>query len=285
MVSSLSWSVDNHHHTNDIHHLFLEKGTCDGGIFTYEKTTGHFLRTAREEPLPLNNRAPGITLECSDACSNLGSDCPSFSVDYGGQRCFKMDRNTQGRGDTLAPRDGTNYFEKICLRGEISGCRDKAWAFERLPGFELVGHDNKRLTNIPSRRDCEEYCLRERGFTCRSAEYNSMSLDCVLSRETRRTRPGSFREARNIDYLENGCIATDLDCSYQRTDNAYPRYLDTIVNQVKDEVACEVQCTYYDKFVCRSFAFYASANQCFISGDDRASAKDEALQVIIQVSV
>ena len=70
----------------------------------------------------------------------------------------------------------------------------------------------------------------------------------------------------------------DLDCPYQRTENAYPRYLDTIVNNVKDEIACEVQCTYFDKFVCRSFAFYSSANQCFISGDDKASAKDEALQ-------
>jgi hypothetical protein len=117
-------------------------------------------------------------------------------------------RNTQGRGDTLAPRDGSNYFEKICLRGEISGCRDKAWAFERMPGWELEGHNTKELKNIPSRRDCEEYCLRERGFPCRSAEYNSASLDCVLSRETRRTRPAAFRETRNVDYLENGCIST-----------------------------------------------------------------------------
>ena len=61
----------------------------------------------------------------------------------------------------------------------------------------------------------------------------------------------------------------DLDCPYQRTDNGYPRYLDTIVDNIKDEVACEVQCTFYENFVCRSFAYYASANQCFISGDDR----------------
>ena len=138
----------------------------------------------------------------------LGADCPSFTVDYGGQRCFKMDRNTQGRGDTLARRDGTNYFEKICLRGQISGCRDKAWAFERMPGFHLEGHDNKIFQNVPSRRDCEEKCLRERSFTCRSAEYNAVSLDCVLSQESRRTRPRDFRESRNIDYLENGCITT-----------------------------------------------------------------------------
>ncbi len=36
------------------HHLFLFfEGTCDGGIFTYEKTTGHFLRTGMQEPLEM----------------------------------------------------------------------------------------------------------------------------------------------------------------------------------------------------------------------------------------
>ena len=78
-------------------HRWLILGTCDGGIFTYEKTTGHFLRTAQQEPLVLETQAPGITLECSNLCSGMGSECPAFTVDYGGQRCFKMDRNTQGQ--------------------------------------------------------------------------------------------------------------------------------------------------------------------------------------------
>ena len=54
-----------------INHIF-SLGTCDGGIFTYEKTTGHFLRTAREDPLVLDNRAPGITVDCANACSSIG---------------------------------------------------------------------------------------------------------------------------------------------------------------------------------------------------------------------
>lgn len=70
-------------------------GTCDGGIFTYEKTTGFFLRTAVQEPLTNERAAPGITYNCSTLCSDSGSDCPAFAVDYGGQRCFKLDRNTQ----------------------------------------------------------------------------------------------------------------------------------------------------------------------------------------------
>ena len=70
----------------------------------------------------------------------------------------------------------------------------------------MKGYDDREFDNVPSRRDCEEMCLRERSFKCRSAEFDTVALTCTLSRETRRTKPKSFREARNIDYLENGCI-------------------------------------------------------------------------------
>ena len=93
-----------------------------------------------------------------------------------------MDRNTQGRGDTLAPRDGTNYFEKICLRGQISGCRDKAWAFERLPGFHLEGHDNKIFQNVPSRRDCEEKCLRYGFLKKRTTKHDKFSWKNLIQK-------------------------------------------------------------------------------------------------------
>ena len=70
-------------------------GTCDGGLFTFEKTTGHFLRTAQQEPLPLEATSPGITMRCKNLCADEGADCPAFTIDYSGQRCFKLDRNTQ----------------------------------------------------------------------------------------------------------------------------------------------------------------------------------------------
>jgi hypothetical protein len=72
-------------------------GTCDGGLFTFEKTTGHFLRTAQQEPLTLEAASPGITIRCTNLCADEGADCPAFTIDYSGQRCFKLDRNTQVR--------------------------------------------------------------------------------------------------------------------------------------------------------------------------------------------
>ena len=107
-------------------------------------------------------------------------------------------------------------------------------------------------------------------FTCKSADYNIVTLSCALSSESRRTQGGSYISGRDTEYLENSCVPSEqLTCPYKRTDNAYPRYLDTIVTRVTDEIACERQCTFFEEFPCRSFAFYTSASQCFISGDDQ----------------
>ena len=80
----------------------------------------------------------------------------------------------------------------------------------------------------------------------------------------------SYEETQRLENFiaMHNFTSGELSCPYQRTDNAYPRYLDTVINDVKNEVDCEVKCTFYENFVCRSFAYYSSARQCFVSGDD-----------------
>lgn len=41
---------------------------------------------------------------------------------------------------------------------------------------------------------------------------------------------------------------------------------------------CEQFCTQYSNFNCRSYAYYSSNGQCFVSGDDRASGGTGAVQ-------
>ena len=49
-------------------------------------------------------------------------------------------------------------------------------------------------------------CLLEDDFECRSAEYDSESKVCILSREDRRTQPEAFRnDVFGVDYIENQC--------------------------------------------------------------------------------
>ncbi|XP_068082053.1 uncharacterized protein [Anabrus simplex] len=250
---------------------------CEDGLFTFEKVTGHFLRSAQQVGLAMAT-PPGITLECGARCLEAGSDCPAFSLDYNAMKCFKLDRNTQGRGSELSPREGQSYFEKICLRGNVHNCEGRAWAFERRPGKELRGYDDLKVNLVQSRRDCMEACLLERRFDCRSAEYDTQTAECRLSSEDRRTRPNDYVDApTTVEYLENQCLLPETRCNFKSVPNSYPRYLDIVLSLVSDESECERRCFAYPDFICRSFSYYPSGSQCFISGDDRASAGNEAL--------
>ncbi|KAK3908976.1 Protein let-653 [Frankliniella fusca] len=250
---------------------------CDDGLFTFEKVTGHFLRSAQQVGLAMAS-SPGVTLECGARCLEAGSDCPAFSLDYAAMKCFKLDRNTQGRGSELSPREGQTYFEKICLRGNVRGCVGRAWAFERRPGKELRGLDDVKLPLVQTRRDCLEACLAERRFDCRSAEYDSQTAECRLSSEDRRTRPSEYVDApAHVEYLENQCLPPEPRCTFESVANSYPRYLDLVLPLVADERDCERRCYSYTDFICRSYSYYPSGSQCFISGDDRSSAGPEAL--------
>ena len=79
-----------------------------------------------------------------------------------------------------------------------------------------------------------KYC----SFSCKSADYNIVTLSCALSRDSRRTQPGSYASSRDTEYLENSCVPSEeLSCEYKRTENAYPRYLDTIVTRHETNIS------------------------------------------------
>ncbi len=64
--------------------------------------------------------------ECAHLCVDQGADCPAFSIDYNGQRCFVLDRNTQvsfvrgrsgrGRSDPGSFKQGTYIYERSELK-------------------------------------------------------------------------------------------------------------------------------------------------------------------------
>lgn len=57
-----------------------------------------------------------------------------------------------------------------------------------------------------NRSDCEDKCLNEFSFVCRSANFDSSLRSCSLSRFTRRTHPELLEDDPNSDYLENTCL-------------------------------------------------------------------------------
>ncbi|GFY53112.1 uncharacterized protein TNIN_171471, partial [Trichonephila inaurata madagascariensis] len=68
-------------------------------------------------------------------------------------------------------------------------------------------------------------------------------------------------------------------CPYEETSDSYPTYTDHIqmVGITSNEV-CEQFCTQFSSFNCRSYAYYSSNGQCFLSGDDRASGGNGAVK-------
>ncbi|KAG7162250.1 putative PAN domain-containing protein 5 [Homarus americanus] len=262
----------------------IRRGQCelDQGTIIYEKMTGLTVRTAREALYQLDDSPGGISEKCAKLCLDDSGECPSFAVDYRNNRCFKLDRNTQGRAIDIVSSPGKSYYEKICVRAALPIlCRDNVWHFERVPGMELRGLDDRLKAVVQSRRDCIEACLLETTFQCRSAEYDSVTLLCRLSRSDRRSSPNEFVKAvsTTMEYLENQCVPESSTCPYAKTEASYPVYLDDTINGVTSELQCQNLCSDYRKFTCRAVSYYATGSQCFISGDDKASGGgSDALQ-------
>lgn len=284
-----SISLLNSQHPSKPGSLYGEKKciteNCAGGVFTYEKITGYTIRTSVVTPIATRTASLGITQDCRSACDNAGLACPAFTVNYASSRCEKLDRGTQGKTMDLIPREGESIFEKVCLRvheATTAACRDKMWTFERVIGHELVPSAySKTYSFVQSRRDCMEYCLHESSFPCRSAYYDEETTECKLSPDDRRTRPHSYvrSPSHRVSYLENQCVTDHSRCSFVEVPNAYPTYTDQVDTHegIDSHSSCERLCSNSAKFLCRSFAYYSSNSQCFLSGDDRFSAGQTAI--------
>lgn len=175
--------------------------------------------------------------------------------------------------------------ENVCLR---------PWSFERVPNKMIRGLDNA-LIYTSTKEACLAACLNEHRFTCRSLEYNYVTLQCHLSDSDRRTTGHyvQFVDAQGIDYFENLCLdgmfsiyfllflilnanvasvifflAKDA-CKTQRTfvpprigvaDDKIAQYagLQYYVDkelQTSSEAICKTTCENEKEFLCRSYLY------------------------------
>ena len=91
-----------------------------------------------------------------------------------------------------------------------------SWTFERVVDMELVGFVQETVRGI-TKTECEDRCLSENGYSCKSASYDHMRQECHLSTEDRFTQPKSFLARQGTDYLENQCESS----TYTFTLNLY----------------------------------------------------------------
>lgn len=108
--------------------------------------------------------------------------------------------------DLLRAKSKMNLSTHAAPRPERE-CPSRRYVFERYPRkkLKLPVSDIKEIT-AANRSECEDKCLSEFSFVCRSANFDSTLHSCTLSRFTRRTHPELLEDDPNSDYLENTCL-------------------------------------------------------------------------------
>ena len=85
------------------------------------------------------------------------------------------------------------------------------WTFERMVDKELRSNVRDTIREV-TKTDCEDLCLSENRFDCRSASYDHLTKECHLSADDRFTHPDAFVTKQGTDYLENQCQASKFKC-------------------------------------------------------------------------
>ncbi|XP_022649939.1 uncharacterized protein LOC111245612 [Varroa destructor] len=244
---------------------------------TFEKIVGYKPSHSRLAPmygLSEDNNS-GTTADCIKRCQQ-SNECMGVMVNYDRNICFAASFVSANRREKLLPAsDRANYFEKMCVRGPVC---ERAFVMERVVGKELSGFDNRVLGGVQYRKHCEELCLHEQAFPCRSGEYDASIQECRLSTEDRRSQPSSFRPAGNVEYFENQCVSHGPNgCDYEQRKDVDIFRADQVRAAFSSE-QCRSLCDDCKEFLCRSFSFFPPAALCALSSDDTLSVGGSALR-------
>ncbi|XP_049876727.1 uncharacterized protein LOC126374255 isoform X3 [Pectinophora gossypiella] len=223
---------------------------------------------------------------CNSIDFQPGARIAAFSPEpeYEESTCYLTREQAMPEGiGTLMIVPNSVHFNEICLTSNRPEreCPSRRYVFER--------HARKRLKLPPSdlkeimvanRTECEDKCLGEFSFVCRSATYDSQLRTCSLSRFTRRTHPELLEDDHNADYLENTCLNAERRCDglavFIKEENKRlggPFEADVFSNMTLDE--CQSMCVRAEKYFCRSIEHDAMTRQCVLSEEDSVSQKDD----------
>ncbi|XP_073994788.1 no mechanoreceptor potential A isoform X2 [Rhodnius prolixus] len=224
------------------------------------------------------------------ACTSFdfqpGSRIASFSgtVEYEESTCYltREQAHPEGIGNLVLVPNSVHYTE-VCLSSSRieRECPSRHYVFERhaRKKLKLAVSDIKEVI-AANRTDCEDRCLNEFNFVCRSATYDATARTCWLSRYTRRSHPQLLEDDPNSDYLENTCLNADRRCDgpiiFVKEENKRlggPFEVDIYTNLTL--VECQAQCLRAEKYFCRSIEYDEQIRRCIIFEEDSLSQKDD----------
>lgn len=96
------------------------------------------------------------------------------------------------------------HFSPQCIKNRLINDCHRTYSFDRTAKHRLLNVDIE--FNTTSRLDCEERCLENINLPCRSISYDTITMKCGLSNETRQSRPDNYKMDPNSEYIENLCL-------------------------------------------------------------------------------
>ncbi|XP_073981347.1 trynity isoform X2 [Rhodnius prolixus] len=182
----------------------------------------------------------------------------------------QLQNETSATNPAAVPQRSVNLYYMVKLQIRSENVCLRPWSFERVPNKMIRGLDNA-LIYTSTKEACLAACLNEHRFTCRSVEYNYVTLQCHLSDSDRRTTGQyvQFIDAQGVDYFENLCLKGNQGCKGNKVfqvprigvaDDKVAQYvaLHYYVDkdlQVTSEISCKLACEIESEFLCRSFLF------------------------------
>ncbi|KAL3286356.1 hypothetical protein HHI36_000863 [Cryptolaemus montrouzieri] len=277
-------------------------GSMNGKIM-YERLPNIQLQ-GFDEDIVRDTMAPFMVLEkCQDLClkdrnsQNIVRACASFDFqpgsriatynggpEYEESTCYLSSNQARPEGmGSLMIVPNSVHFNEICLTSNRPDreCPNRRYIFERHPRKRLkLPMPDMKEVQASNRSDCEDKCLDEFSFVCRSATFSAEQGMCTLSRFTRRTHPELLQDDPDAEYLENTCLSAERRCDglgvFIKEENRRlggPFEVDSYTNITLED--CQGMCVRAEKYFCRSIEYDEMTKQCTISEEDSVSQKDD----------
>ncbi|KAJ8674606.1 hypothetical protein QAD02_005868 [Eretmocerus hayati] len=270
-------------------------------------------------PFRVLERCQELCLRDRTSTNNLVHTCSSFdfqpgsrldtysaAADYEESTCYLSAETAQPEGiGNLMMVPNSVHFTEVCLtliswNGVITlgvypfqecdllaasrierECPNRRYVFERHSRKKLkLPQTDVKEVSATNRTECEDKCLNEFSFVCRSATFDASMRSCIMSRFTRRTHPELLEDSANSEYLENTCLNAEHRCDglavFIKEENKRlrgPFEVDVYTNLTLDE--CQALCLRAEKYFCRSVEFVEPTRQCVISEEDSVSQRDD----------
>ncbi|XP_065573483.1 uncharacterized protein LOC136035551 isoform X2 [Artemia franciscana] len=276
--------------------------SCNHGLgrIVYEKVPNYQLQ-GFDDDIIKDNREPFQALEkCQDLCirdrtasNNLIRACNSIDfqpgrllndmpiVQYEESQCTLSREQSRPEGlGALVVQPGYFHFAEVCLTASRieANCPKRKFIFERVPKKRFRSPDFKEIP-VTNRTECEDRCLNELSFTCRSATYDSSTRTCYLSQDTRRTHPSSLSDDPGFEYLENTCLSPEERCEGTpmflkelKPSLTGPLDIESLQDVSLEE--CQQQCLNAERYFCRSIVYNPTTKFCVLSGEDSFTIMD-----------